>query len=140
LKWIQANSAELDLLKDASDPLWDIALNQLKVLNDGLWFEFSEPNGEDREFIITAEGRSESFGLVETIVARAPRIPGWRIIALKPPMGFDFKTTYEGILFEPGHMWFLPLESNSHRTMLVYALACRILRPTSNGKQSMRFW
>jgi hypothetical protein len=28
-------------------------------------------------------------------------------------MGFDFKTTYEGISFDPRSMWFLPLESSS---------------------------
>jgi hypothetical protein len=50
---------------------------------------------------------------VDAIVAHAPRIPGWQFIALKPPMGFDFTSTYEGIRFDPRAMWFLPLNSSS---------------------------
>ena len=28
-------------------------------------------------------------------------------------MGFDFQTSYEGIIFDPKRMWFLPLEARS---------------------------
>jgi hypothetical protein len=58
-------------------------------------------------------GYQEDFPLVKAIIACAPNIRGWSFIALKPPMGFDFTTNYEGILFDPSSMWFLPLVSNS---------------------------
>jgi len=32
------------------------------------------------------------------------------MIALKPAMGFDFKTDYEGLSLDSREMWFLPLE------------------------------
>jgi hypothetical protein len=85
----------------------------LKRVDRRLWFEVSEPDGGDREFIITAEGHTDAFPLVDTIVARAPRLAGWRFVALKPPMGFDFVTTYEAIRFDPRSMWFLPLQISS---------------------------
>ena len=111
--WFQAHRAELDVLTDTATPFWDIALGQLKRLDKRLWFELSKPSDGVREFIITAEGHRDIFQLVDAIVAGAPRIPGWQFTALKPPMGFDFTTTYEGIRFDPRAMWFLPLDCKS---------------------------
>ena len=70
------------------------------------------------EFIVTASGRKEVFSLAEAIIAAAPSLPGWSFIALKPPMGFDFKTTYTGIAFDPKEMWFLPLVRESEPTAM----------------------
>src|SRR5208283_3759577 len=112
--WFQAHRAGLDVLTDAAAPFWDVALGQLKQLDKHLWFELSKPSGDDREFIVTAEGHADIFQLVDALVAHAPRSPGWQFIALKPPMGFDFTTTYEGVLFDPRAMWFLPLNSSSN--------------------------
>ena len=50
---------------------------------------------------------------MEELVDLAPKIEGWVFVALKPPMGLTFTMRYEGTLFEPGRMWFLPLESSS---------------------------
>jgi hypothetical protein len=112
-RWFTEHRAEFDVLKDTENPFWDIALAQLKRLDERLWFELSNMDRDEREFIITAEGHFEAFELVDTIVANAPRIPNWEVIALKPPRGFDFISTYEGIHFEPRAMWFLPLDSAS---------------------------
>src|SRR5258706_10558168 len=99
--WFQTHHAEFDVLTDTTDPFWDVALGQLQRLDRHLWFELSKPDGSDRDFIITAEGQTDIFPLTESIVALAPKIPGWQFIALKPPMGFNFNTTYAGIRFEP---------------------------------------
>jgi hypothetical protein len=112
-RWFQLHLADLNALHDPEAPLWDVVVAQLKQVDKHLWFELSSPDAGDREFIITAEGNVDAFAITDTLVARAPKIPGWQFIALKPPMGFDFKTTYEGIEFSPRSMWFLPLESSS---------------------------
>lgn len=111
--WFKAHQSDFDALTDTSNPFWDDAVNHLKRLDHRLWFEVSQPDSSDREFIITAEGHADVFTLVDAIIARSPRITGWRFVALKPPMGFDFVTTYEDIRFDPRGMWFLPLESVS---------------------------
>ncbi len=110
--WFNEHSDNFDDLADAEDPFWDIAIGQLQRLYEHLWFELSCPNNGVREFIITAEGHEEGFPLVEAIVAGAPKLSRWQFIALKPPKGFDFKMTYEGITFDPRSMWFLPLEDH----------------------------
>lgn len=112
-QWFKAHRADFDALMDSGAAFWDVALERLQRLDKHLWFELSELDGDSREFVITTGGHSDSFPLVDTVVAHAPEVDGWQFIALKPPQGFDFTTTYEGIEFEPRKMWFLPLESSS---------------------------
>jgi hypothetical protein len=123
--WFQNHEDKFGALVSADDPFWDIAVQRLQRLDRRLWFELSEPDGANREFIVTAEGCSAVFPLVDEIIAKAPQLPGWVFIALKPAMGFDFTTTYEGVRFEPRKMWFLPLEnaSNPHRLGLRVGIA-----------------
>ena len=108
--WLQENQAQFDSLVETSDAFWDTALEKLKAIDEGLWFELSKPDGREREMIITAEGDEELFPLVDAMVACAPTVRGWKFIPLKPPGGFHFKTTYEGIPLDPKKMWFQPLE------------------------------
>jgi len=112
-RWFEVHRVDFDILADTEAPFWDIALGELKRLDEHLWFELSGQDDDPREFVITAEGHAKVFALVDEMVARAPKIPGWEFVPLKPAMGFDFETTYEGISFDPRTMWFLPLLSAS---------------------------
>ena len=111
--WFQSHLSDFEALINPDAPFWDVAVSQLKRLNNRLWFELSHPNGGTREFVITAEGHQEAFPIIDAIIASAPVIPGWTFIALKPPMGFDFENNYEGVRFDASTMWFLPLENVS---------------------------
>jgi hypothetical protein len=112
-RWFECHLADFNELTDPNAPFWETALDRLQRINKRLRFEVSHAGAEEREFIITAEGHLDAFPLAEKTVAEAPQISRWRFIALKPPMGFDFTTTYEGIRFEPRQMWFLPLTGNT---------------------------
>lgn len=92
------------------DDLLENLLSHLHQYNDNLYFQIG---GDDttQELIITAEGNKQHFQDVEKLVEGAPQINQWKIIAFKPPMGFDFVTEYEGICLDPDQMWFLPLEN-----------------------------
>ena len=113
--WAWFATHELEFSRLALDePFWDIALEQIKKVDEHLWFELSRERLPAREFIVTAEGHVSSFPIAEELVRLAPNIKGWAFIALKPPQGFQFTTTYEGARFDPRQMWFLPLERESH--------------------------
>jgi hypothetical protein len=112
-QWLSDQFSELKTLSKPDEPFWDLALEQIKRVDQRLWFELSDASDVPREFVVTAEGHSEAFPFVERLVSLAPKIQGWTFVALKPPMGFTFTTRYEGTLFEPRDMWFLPLESPS---------------------------
>ena len=117
-KWFRAREPELRSIKGQNDPLWDLALEQLHAVDGRLWIEMSQPGDAVREFIVTAQGKVEAFDIAEALVAAAPGLPKWRMIPLKPAMGFDFKTDYEGLVLDSREMWFLPLESSSQPASL----------------------
>lgn len=113
-EWFEANKLAFSRLTTPDEPFWDLALETIKRVDEHLWFELSRDRHPAREFIVTAEGHVSSFPIVEKLIGLAPNIEGWAFIALKPPQGFQFTTTYEGNRFDPREMWFLPLESESH--------------------------
>ena len=53
----------------------------------------NEEEGQPRELIVTAFSNAELFPLVRQIVQRMSSIPGWQIVPLKPPRGFEFTIT-----------------------------------------------
>ena len=112
--WFEAHKLEFSRLATPDEPFWDIASEQLKKVDDHFWFELSRDRHPAREFVVTAQGHIGSFPLAEKLVRSAHNIEGWAFVALKPPQGFQFTTTYEGTRFDPRQLWFLPLESKSH--------------------------
>jgi len=99
-------------LESAEDPVYDEILAKLHAINDALFFEFST-QGRKAEFIITAEGDKSLFGLVDDIVAAAPKAKGWSFIALKPKVGFARSITWEGHVIDCASVLFEPLEDES---------------------------
>lgn len=110
-RWLEAHKRELDRLEHPDDYFWQEILGRLRVFSERLYIEVSalSTGTFERELIITTHGRRELFSVADRIVANALQIPGWKFISLKPAMGFDFKSCYEGIEFEPKSIWFTPL-------------------------------
>ena len=105
----QEHEGELAAVSSADHPVYDRILDQLQQINPKLYFEFSSNTGE-LELIITADGNRSLFELVESIVAAAPKIPGWSVHALKPKLGFPITTRWEGITITIADTVFEPLE------------------------------
>lgn len=112
--WFGTHELEFSRLGTPDEPFWELALKQLKKVDEHFWFELSRDRHPAREFIVTAEGHISSFPIADKLIRLAPKIEGWVFIPLKPAQGFRFTTTYEGTLFDPHQMWFLPLQSESH--------------------------
>ncbi len=109
-QWLSPRAHRLPELEDEASPFWDAVLGHLKEIDDGLWLEIS--GGDDpREIVLSASGNPDLFDLVEAIAAQAPGIPGWCVIGLKPALGFDFTTTWEGVLLDPKQLWFEALDN-----------------------------
>jgi hypothetical protein len=135
-RWFADHQPELHALSHAEEAFWDVALEHLKKVDGRLWFELSEKEEEDdcRDFVVTAEGYVEAFPVVEALIAVAPAIEGWRFLALKPAMGFDFTTRYEGVLFDPGLLWFLPLGNPPRADYLGLRIAIPGLQPADERR------
>lgn len=115
--WFGANEARFrDLEVEEKEALLDELQESLHRYCSELWFETGCATDGINELIISAEGNLDYFSAVRTLVAAAPDIAGWRFIAFKPAVGFEFSTSYEGIIFDPATAWFLPMRSNSDPT------------------------
>jgi hypothetical protein len=104
---IESNAALLASMISVEDDAFESALQNLQKIHADLYLVIgNSPLG--RELIITAEGDSALFSLVDEIVSAAPQIPGWKIIALKPRCGFaefakwnEVHIAIQDVYFEP---------------------------------------
>lgn len=108
-QWLQANEQRLResvASPREDDPFLDEVLAKLHEVSDGLYFLMGGDPAGELEFIVTAEGDVEKFPTVEALVDSAPRIPGWRVIAFKPPMGHELVLRHEGAVIDGKQTWF----------------------------------
>ena len=112
--WFEANESRYrDVEVPEKEELLDALLEELHDYCPGLWFETGTADDGVHELIVSAEGDTDYFSAVRTLVATAPAIANWRFIAFKPAMGFAFTTQYKGIVFDPDSTWFLPLRASA---------------------------
>jgi hypothetical protein len=93
---------------DEKERLLDDFLEHLHSYCDKLFFEMGGHPDEKQDLIITAEGDTDFFDEVESLVNEAPQMEHWNVIAFKPVMT-GFVTEYNGIKLNPEEMYFIPL-------------------------------
>jgi hypothetical protein len=92
VSWASANISRLE--KKSDDEAAEDLYTALSDVDERLGVEVSTADDtQEREVIITAFSVQSLFPLVKRLVDLFPSIPGWKIIALKPPRGFEFKLT-----------------------------------------------
>jgi hypothetical protein len=117
--WFERNEERFrDIQVPEKEELLDELLAELHAYCPHLWFETGKADDGSHELIISAEGDTSYFSAVRTLIAAATPISGWRFIAFKPSMGFDFDTGYGGVTFSPRSAWFMPLRSSSNPSAL----------------------
>jgi hypothetical protein len=94
--WVARNQQRMRSAIESSraggeeDPVMDELLEQLHRVDPELYFLMGAMPGGPAELVITAEGNLAAFPAVAAPVKEAPPLPGWQIIAFKPPQGCDF--------------------------------------------------
>lgn len=119
--WFRERNHEYGSLNRAEnkEQLLDQFQNRLHQYDDCLAFEISEPMDDgSNELIITAEGLVGKFPEVEALIEAAPELPGWKFVAFKQPLGFDFIHEYGNLTIDPRSVWFLPMRSKSDPSIL----------------------
>ena len=114
-RWMAAGGDEL--LASPGAVVADRIEEQLREIDPRLGVEVADP-GESRELVITAWSRAEAFPVVRELVAAAPPLPGWRILALKPPRGFDFGINVDGLRIDARELTFDPLAAAENPKLL----------------------
>lgn len=113
--WFKENQAGYLFLNEIEDEeeysrLIDAMLEKVLSYCPGLYFELGGDPYDDQEVIFSASGNVELFDKVVELVESAPVIKNWRFIAFKPPLGPDFKISFDGLELDPREMWFQPME------------------------------
>ena len=117
--WFGQNSARYFFLNQIDNEagrerLLDEFLEQLHRYCPKLFFEIGGAPDETQDLIISADGNVTYFPDVEALVAAAPPMKNWNVIAFKPATQESFAIEYEGVGFDPNEAWFIPLRSASN--------------------------
>jgi hypothetical protein len=83
--WFAANATRLREEPDG-DAVCDEITEQLVEVGEGLVGEISRTASRDHAtLVVSADGNAELFPAVEAIVAEAPTVAHWEILAFRPP-------------------------------------------------------
>jgi hypothetical protein len=82
-KWFRDHEGELLDFESARERVFDELAVQLRNVDPDLTFEFG-PKRKRREFIVSAGGIKNAFPMVSALVAAAPNLECWRVIAFRP--------------------------------------------------------
>ena len=115
--WFKKNEAKYFFLNQINDynekeRLLDDFLSHLHEYCNQLFFEVGGHPNEKQDLIITAEGDTDFFDEVETLVNKAPQLEYWNVLAFKP-IREDYIIEYNSIKLDPKEMYFIPLTNNN---------------------------
>jgi hypothetical protein len=96
-RWFRVNSARLFAFEKDQEHIFDELARELQSVQKNLTFEFGPVSSGRREFIISAGGIHEAFPAVRSLVAAAPALSEWNVIAFRPPKSLDFVVEYGGL-------------------------------------------
>jgi len=119
-EWFQANSDQLAAVKNGEDPILQELSHELQRVHPKLTFEMGLGEDDPFEFIVSADGISSVFPAVEQLVAAAPILANWKIIAFRQPKGADFGILYEDFPLEPEDVWFSYRPRNDKIDVTIY--------------------
>ena len=114
-QWMSDSSAEL--LEADGQEVADRVEERLRDIDARIGVEVSGA-AEPREMISTAWSDRAAFDVVRDIVAAAPPLEGWEIIALKPPRGFGFALDLDGLHIDASELMFDPLSAQEDPRLL----------------------
>ncbi|MDO1445587.1 hypothetical protein Q0590_04970 [Rhodocytophaga aerolata] len=119
-QWFDTNKEQYaNLTQEDQAAKLSILIDKLHDIDSELSVEIAS---EIQEIVISAEGDTSRFALVEEIVSKAPALEEWDVTAFRQPRMEDFTLQYEEITLTPSELYFLPVEDNDQLDIIVYGL------------------
>jgi hypothetical protein len=81
--WFQTNQQLLSSTENPGDKAHVELGENLKSIEEGLTFEIGKATDEKREIAVSADGIPELFPLVKQVVAAAPKMEKWQVVAFR---------------------------------------------------------
>ncbi len=132
-KWFEDNASSLAAVRSGNDPILQKLARELRKVHPNLDFEMGLSDNDQLEFIVSANGIKKVFPIVEQLVACAPTLPNWKIIAFRQPKGSVPEILYENFLLKAEDVWFSHKQRMDKVDLTIYI---RDLSP-SNAEQAI---
>ncbi|MBU6453517.1 MAG: hypothetical protein KGS72_17190 [Cyanobacteria bacterium REEB67] len=81
--WFNLHQQDLSAMNGPDAPIFPEIGQHIKAIDDSLVFEIGPAPEGEKEFAVSANGNEALFPLVKNIVAAAPQIKGWKIVAFR---------------------------------------------------------
>jgi len=105
--WFVANSDRLFAFEEDQERIFDDLQTALQRVADGLTFEFGPVEDGRREVFISADGIAGVFPAVRRLVASAPAMPEWQVVAFRQPHGVECEVQFGDQSIGPDGLWFV---------------------------------
>lgn len=130
--WVRCNRTRLEIATRQPGPVVDDLHKRLRSIHPGLRVEVGSDLNGAYELVISAEGDSTLFPLVDAIIDRSPTLPAWRFQALKPARGWEFTIDFEGVELSPSDIWIRLHDIPSASTEVTVHPTCRAAIPEAH--------
>ena len=110
-KWFEDNAHSLAAVRSGEDLILQKLDRELRKVHPNLNFEMGLSEDDELEFIVSANGIKSVIPVVEQLVACAPSLPNWKIIAFRQPKGSVPEILYQNFSLKAEDVWF----SHKHR-------------------------
>lgn len=105
-KWFEDNASSLASVTSGKEPILQKVARELHKVHPDLDFEMGLGDEDELEFIVSANGIKKVFPIVEQLVACAPVLPNWKIIAFRQPKDSVPEILYGNFLLKVEDVWF----------------------------------
>jgi len=86
--WFGEHAKEIGTITKGDEPIAEALVAELQKVDPGLTLELGTTMSP-KELIISAAGIAGRFPTVKRLVAAAPKMPGWKVIAFRPRKNLD---------------------------------------------------
>jgi hypothetical protein len=81
--------------------------SKFKEIHPSLTFDFGPEKDNMRDLIISANGDRDAFPLVKKLVAEAPGLTRWNVVAFRPRKGLSQPAVYQGLTLSASDIYFI---------------------------------
>lgn len=121
-QWFKVNTDQLAQVETCEEPIANELHRRLNKVCKGLVFLFGPEIDGKKQFVVSAGGIRKLFPDVQRLVQVAPDIPGWKIIAFRPPVKDinDFRLRFGNAEFRANDVWFSITRSSDQFDLNVF--------------------
>jgi hypothetical protein len=100
-RWFRRSERRLLAFQPGDERTLDLLSDRLAAVHPDLTFEFGPHGAVPREFVLSAAGMKGAFPAVRALLAAAPPLPAWRLIAFRPRRYPISVVTIGGVTLDP---------------------------------------